>query len=160
MKFKLIAILSILYATGNIRLEAQKLLIWKTDGTQVPFYVSTLQTLSFSGGTLVVKNSTNGTDTYSLSSLKMLVFDNSTSVKSLTAAYNYALNMYFNNSDETLYIKNVSKNNTPLVIYRINGTIALQSKVASGDPSISVSTLPSGFYLAKINNQVFKFIKQ
>jgi hypothetical protein len=36
----------------------------------------------------------------------------------------------------------------------------LQTQVSSDDQLVDVSRLSQGFYLLKVNNQVFKFVKQ
>jgi hypothetical protein len=156
----LLTMLLVLTSIGFSGLKAQKLFLWKQDGTQDPFALSTIKTLTFSSGNLILSSNSGSSDTYSLSALKKITFDNSTSGQNdVLAVTPNLIGMYFNSVENLVYLKSVPKNNSRVLIYRINGVISMQSQVSAGNQSINVSSLASGFYLLKINNQVFKFVK-
>jgi hypothetical protein len=147
---------------GNMMpgLYAQKLYLWKTDGTQIPYDLGGVKTISFSSGNLLLNSVSGSTESFSISALTKLSFDNSSTVGIASVNGHLAsVKMYLNNSENAIYFQNIPNNKTLVTIYKLNGVLVKSNQINSGSQSIDVSNLVSGFYLVKINNQVFKFVK-
>ncbi len=65
---------------------------------------------------------------------------------------------YPNPATDYIYLKNLGNEMASLAIYRIDG-VKMMSQTQSTNEAINISSFPSGFYLLKVNNKIFKFRK-
>mgnify|MGYP003817644535 FL=1 len=65
---------------------------------------------------------------------------------------------YPNPATDYIYLKNLGNEMASLAIYRIDG-VKMMSQTQSINEAINISSFPSGFYLLKVNNKIFKFRK-
>jgi hypothetical protein len=161
MKQKLL--ITLLFVTGmSFSLaNAQQLFIWQKDGTTSTVELNTVQTIKFSSGNLLINTISGTTNSFSIAANKKLTFDKATAIESIVYKNpTNSISIYYNASEDVVSIRNLPAKNSPVIIYQLNGVTAMSSQVSSGSPSFDVSGLHSGFYLLKVNNAVFKFIKQ
>ncbi len=157
----LLTTLLFIFGVGIFELDAQKLYLWWQGGTQDSVVLSSVKTLTFASGNLSLNLNSGTTNSYGLSSVRKITFGNASSIVSSIAAVNSSsVFMYYNTAESSVYLNNIPLNNTSVSIYRVNGVLVMQTKVPAGNSSINVSGLNLGLYLLKVNNQVFKFIKQ
>jgi hypothetical protein len=162
MKQKLfLTILFLATGLGVPFAQSQNLLVWQQNGTVNPFEISSLQMFSFSGGILVIKNISGTAESFDLSTVSKLTFGTSTGVESvISTKKGNEIELYYGATNDVVYLKNCPVKTSQVYIYQLNGVLALQTQVSSDDQLVDVSRLSQGFYLLKVNNQVFKFVKQ
>jgi hypothetical protein len=158
---QLLIIILLITGMAALKVKAQNLFVWQMDGTVNPFTINSLKSFTISVGKLTLNNLSGTKDSYSLSVIKKLTFDNRKWFQNnvLEDSTN-EIYIYYNASENTIYLQHVPKKHTPVIIYRINSVVKMYTYIPSGNQSIDVSGLIPGFYLLKINNQVFKFIRQ
>jgi hypothetical protein len=158
---QLLTIILLITGMAALQVKAQNLFVWQMDGTVNPYAINFLKSFTISGGKLTLNNLSATKDSYNLSNIKKLTFDSSAGFKNnVLEDSTKEIDIYYNPSENTIYLQRVPKNHTPVIIYRINSVVKMYTYIPSGNQSIDVSGLTSGFYLLKINNQVFKFIRQ
>ena len=165
MKHKQLLIASLLLLCALHLSAVQNLNVHPRVGSNTFFIMANVKTLTFGGGTLTVSNRDASTSNFAMAGMGYLNFsDVATSIASSQAMS--LLTTYPNPVREVLYI-NLSVDNIHsalLEIIGVDGKVVLHTYISSPASSISVSSLPKGLYLLRVQNgntpQITKFIKQ
>ncbi|MFT3737478.1 MAG: T9SS type A sorting domain-containing protein [Breznakibacter sp.] len=105
-----------------------------------------------------LKKSAHSNGNLTLNYTNRPAFSSTSDAKTINADYG-TLSIQMDHENNILYIKNLVSTSS-VTIYSINGSIALAKQISVESPSLDVASLPKGIYLLKINNQVFKFIRE
>lgn len=156
--FTLLILLSI--ATVTIA-HAQTLLLKTKDDITISKPLGTVKRITFSNTNLLVNNLIGPVETYSIGTISKLSFKMPpTGINPIESAASATMKIYPNPTSETIYIQNALETDYIASVYQLNGVLMFSTSKDSGSRSVDVSFLPSGFYILKINEQAFKFIKR
>ncbi|OYU84675.1 MAG: hypothetical protein CFE24_05075 [Flavobacterium sp. BFFFF2] len=164
-QFKLSLLL--LFGMAFMGVHAQNMYVMPNAGTQSVYSVANIQKITFSGGNMLVTNTTGGYGTFALADNRYVKFaDFPLEVASNEMANNRFL-VYPNPVGSVLNIANYNTTQTisQLAIYSIDGRLLLAQNAFTGNnPQVEVSHLPAGSYLCKIvagtQTQTIQFLKQ
>jgi hypothetical protein len=143
-------------------MKAQTMYVRPIAGTQTSYPVANIQKLTFSGGNLVVTNSTGGNGTFTLSGNRYLNFTDLTLATPTHELIKNSFYVYPNPVTTVLNITNLdlSQTITHLEIISLEGRVLMEQNA----PQVAVVSLPQGMYFCRItsNNktQTIKFLKQ
>lgn len=142
--------------------EAQNMAITMKDGTGKAIGLSSLEKVTFSTASLLINQVSGATESYSLSKIRKIYFESvPTGIESETLdGSSQKISFFPNPVENDLNFRNIPDGNYTLKIYRMDGSMVLQSRISTDNNSLDVSALNKGFYILTINNQVSKFIKQ
>jgi len=140
--------------------EAQSLVVRLTDGSETSQYLSTVNKLSFSDGSLMVDFNSGTTDTYYLSEVQKLYFDSNVSVSELSSNPGQTLKVYPNPAGEYVLISNIPGQAGKIRIYNVEGRLVIERTITGAEMSVDVSTLSKGLYFISTEGLSSKFIKQ
>lgn len=173
MKHKLLLFsVLLLFGFGLTGLKAQtKLYINQKSGTQTPVTASNIRTLTFAAGQMAVNRTDKSSSTYALSTVLYLSFnDYTTDVQQIVSSQNSALAVYPNPVADQLQIsyETAKAGNVQVEIIDLQGKVLLQqalnSNAGANHAQITVTKLPKGIYLCRVNNgtsiETTKFLKQ
>jgi hypothetical protein len=153
----LLCILS-LFAATSLRINLKS-------GSSTSFALSNLKTVCFTGGDMVVNSKDATTSSFALTNMSYLDFsDVPTVVAPLQSSAAFII--YPNPVGEVLNIDMpiLNEQKVKLDIIGVDGRIVLSSQLYNGKSTISVSTLPKGLYLCRVQlgvrNESCKFIKR
>lgn len=161
--------LSLLFLFGLAFLgtNAQTMYVRPIAGTQTAYPVANIQKLTFSGGNLVVTNTTGNNGTYALAANRYLNFTDLTLATTSNELVNNRFYVYPNPVTSVLHITNLDQTQTisRLEIVSLQGRLLLeQNSLDTNTTHVDIATLPQGMYFCKItsNNkaQTIKFLKQ
>jgi hypothetical protein len=165
-KLKIYAVL--LLGLGLQSTQAETALFVKQKvGSNTPFNMSTLKSLTFAAGNVLVNKKDATTSSFVRTNVQYMNFAanigtevaNNTLEKSI-------LSVYFNQSQNVLNIAYSGEitSNLQLEVFCIDGKMALKTKLDNASSSVSVQNLTHGMYLCRVVNgnktQIQKFIKQ
>lgn len=140
--------------------KAQSLYIKTKDGSTTAKSLSTLERFTFSNNNLLINYLSGPVETYSLSNISKLSFKSAvTGVDELSLPETVSMKVYPNPVSDIIYIQNAPETTYQVSIYRITGSLILNTQISSGEKSIDVSFLQSGLYLLNVNGRTFKFVK-
>lgn len=139
--------------------QQKSLAIRFLDGTENNTAISSLQKITFSDNNMLLNNNDGTTTTFAISTINKLYFSTLTSNEYITPENN-SLFIYPNPASGFIYIKNIPEEETIISVYRIDGTLALQTKITQGSRQLDLSNLKNGLYIIKVNNQALKFRKK
>jgi hypothetical protein len=166
MKTKKIVLL-LFFAIVFSNSKAQTLYLRTITGTQTSYPVVNIKNFKFSGGNLLVNNTTGANGTFALSSLRYFNFTDLSLATTTNEIVKNSFYLYPNPVSNTLYVTNADKTQTisHLEIISLEGRLLLeQNSISDNEQKVEVSSLPKGIYLCKItaNNktQTIKFLKQ
>jgi hypothetical protein len=162
MKRKILMMLLLVIAVANfLKVNAQGLVITSKDGTERNIQLESIQNLAFANGNLMVRYTAGSTEAINLTTIRKLYFNPlSTGISEPAIGYNSAkISVYPNPAGNYINFQNIQDNEVTVIIYRTDGSIALQAQISSTGKSIDISQLKYGIYLVRINNQVLKLIK-
>jgi len=164
-KLKTCAVLVL--ALGLQATQAQTALFVKQKvGSTTSFNLSTLKSLTFDGSNVTVNKKDASTSSFVRSNVQYMNFGVNTDIAPVNTAQNGKLTLFPNPVQDVLNIAYTNENaqNIQIEIVGIDGKVALKTQLGNATSSISVATLPRGFYLCRIINgtktQAGKFIKQ
>ena len=166
-KLKICAVL--LLGLGLQPTQAQTALFVKQKvGSNTPFNLSTLKSLTFAGGYVTVLKKDASTSSFVRINVQYMNFGENmvNKIVPINAAKNGKLTIFPNPTHDVLNIEiaNADLQATLIEIIGIDGRVALRSVLQNAKSSISVSSLPKGLYLLRSNNGTsvsnIKFIKQ
>ena len=152
---KVILLLFGMVLTTTVKAEGLMLQIWQTDGQVVTIALSDEPVTTYADGKLIVQTKKT-TITYPLEKVKRYTYGSEIDGISLPDA----VKAEFSNNGETLTFTGL-KPNTNIWVYTAAGQVARHlnsgknSKVA-----VSVSNLPTGVYVVKINDTTYKMTKR
>lgn len=143
------------------RANAQYLGVKFQDGTLETREIMLLENLMFPDGLFQVTFINGSTESYDLSTVKTLYFSQfPTATGEQVETGDRAISVYPNPASDRIYIRNIPETAAVLAIYSIGGLLVAQHQLTLQSDFFDVSALGTGLYLIKINNQVFKFVKQ
>ncbi|MBC7605444.1 MAG: T9SS type A sorting domain-containing protein [Burkholderiales bacterium] len=147
--------------------KAQTMFVRPITGTQTAYVVANIKKLTFSGGNLVVTNSTGSNDTFDLASNRYLNFTDLTLATTTHELVTNRFYVYPNPVTSILHLTNQDQSQTisRLAIITLQGRLLLEQNVINPNiAQVDLATLPQGMYFCKItsNNQTqtIKFLKQ
>lgn len=160
-KFYLLILLILIGGWGIKKANAQYLVVKLQDGTTETTELNTLQSLKFPDNLLQLNFTSGSVQSYDLSTVSTLYFQQyQTSVDDFLTDDSQSISVYPNPASNKIFIKNASENASLIAVYRIDGTLVLQKQYSGQNESIDISSLTSGIYVLRIENQAIKFIKQ
>ncbi|MEI6752940.1 MAG: T9SS type A sorting domain-containing protein [Paludibacter sp.] len=136
-------------------------------GVITPFDLGTIKSLTFEAGFVTVNKKDASSSSFERTNVQYMNFGvNPTEIAPINEEQNYTLSLFPNPVQDILNVNYSTENpqNTYLEIVGIDGKVALKSSLGNAKSSISVSSLPRGFYVCRIINgtktTTAKFIKQ
>ena len=152
------AIIFFLLLSGNIfKLYAQNnLSVVFHDGLNEQIPINTINNIKFSNNGINIKMGTGSTTTYTLSTIRKLIFKTASGFNDLTDK-SQQIQLYPNPVKDILFFRNIHTTETIVKIYSTSGVEVINELISSTMNSINVNQLEKGLYLLKINNQVIKF---
>jgi len=135
-------------------------------GSDTPFNLSTLKSLTFAGSNVTVNKKDASTSSFVRSNVQYMNFGVTTDIAPINGVEKSKLILFPNPVLDVLNIEiaNAGLQATLIEIVGIDGKVALRSVLHNTKSSISVSYLPKGLYLLRSNNGTnttnLKFIKQ
>jgi len=155
--------LIILFFTGMgaIDCRAQNLVIQSVDGSENSKELSSVEKLTFSNNNLLLSYLGGTSDSYSLPTIRKIVFKQASSGSGGTLLNDDArkITVYPNPATDKISIKNAPEGAFILSVYHLDGAMVIRTQVKSGKDPVDVSALAKGIYLIKINNQASTFSK-
>ena len=146
---------------------AQTMYVRPIAGAQSGYPVANIQKLTFSGGNMLVTNSTGGNGTFALSGNRYINFTDLTLATASNERANKRFYVYPNPVSAILHIGNNYPNQTmsQIIIYSLEGRLLMTKNLFAGNtPQIEVNQLPAGIYFCKIlagnQTQTIQFLKQ
>jgi hypothetical protein len=131
-----------------LAVQSQNLYIKANDGSVTAKTLSTLERFTFSNNNLLINYLSGPVETYSLSNISKLSFKSAvTGVDELSLSGTITMKVYPNPVSDVIYIQNAPETDYQLSIYRMTGSLILNTQMSSGDKSIDV------------NGRTFKFVK-
>lgn len=161
MKRKRSVILLLLLAvTGVLQTKAQPSIWVNQANDRKQFELGKLKTITFHGNELSLNFKDESDSRFHFSSVKTLTFSGiqASGISTLANAAK-SISLYPTSAAETIYFTNLPDAENNIVIFRTDGTVVMQTRISSSNPTVPVCTLSGGFYLVKINNQLLKFYK-
>lgn len=160
--------LVLLFGLAISGLQAQKMYLRKTNGTQTDFALTSIKKITFSSGNLVVSSTTGADASYSLLELWSLNFKDLNLGVDHLKQQPQAILLYPNPVTDVLHLSrtDTSQPLTFLEIISLEGRVLQQKDLNTINQfgPISVTELPQGLYFCKISTatstQTIKFIKQ
>lgn len=149
---KLIAIL-LLGLCLQVTQAQTALFVKEKSGTNTPFNLSTLKSLTFTGTTVVVNKKDASTSTFLRTDVRYMNFvENATNdIVPIGDSQNDKLMVYPNPVKDVLNIQLANAHTTVIEIVDMMGKVVLRSVINSTHNIISVSSLPKGIYLLRSN---------
>lgn len=150
--------LSSLFGATSLRINLKS-------GSSTTFALSSLKTVCFTGGDMVVNSKDATTSSFALTNMSYLDFSDVPTVAAPLQS-SAAFIIYPNPVGEVLNIEMPINNEqkVQLEIIGVDGRIVLSRQLCNGKSTISVSTLPKGLYLCRVQlgvrNESCKFIKR
>jgi hypothetical protein len=154
---------------GLTELQAQMIYLREKNGTQTAYSKFDIKRMSISSGNLLVEKVNGSTDTYGLTALRYLNFNNLiTEVLMPEQRKGTAhLVLFPNPTRNVLEIKNIAMGNHPIrvEIISVNGQVVYKQTFKDFDKEfqVNVTSLPNGIYLCRITNgmdiNAIKFLK-
>jgi hypothetical protein len=159
--------LLLLFGIAFMGVHAQNMYVMPMAGTQSVYAIANIQKITFSGGNMLVTNSTGSNGTFALADNRYVKFAN---FPLEVAANDMANNRFFVYPNPVGSVLNIANYNTTqtisqLAIYSMDGRLLLTQNAFTGNnPQVEVSQLPAGTYLCKImagtQTQTIQFLKQ
>ncbi|MCH4156216.1 MAG: T9SS type A sorting domain-containing protein [Muribaculaceae bacterium] len=138
--------------------DADAVLLHKTDATVASTLFSNLRKITVTGGNVVVTTTDGSSTSVAMSDLSFINFGTSSAVTKLTSMSSDGSAVVFPNPADS-YIQIKGLNGTySISIYGVDGAL-VKTTSASSEDQIDVSGLAGGLYILKVNNQAVKFRK-
>ena len=160
MKLKFLIIF--FFELAFMSVKAQTMYARPIIGAQTAYPGANIQKLTFSGGNLVVTNTTGNNGTFALSGNRYLNFTN---LALGTVSHDLLRNSFYVYPNPTSTILNVANDDASQTLSHLE-IISLEGRVVleQNTPQVAVTSLPRGMYFCRItsNNQTqtIKFLKQ
>lgn len=124
-------------------------------GVQESVALSALKKITFSGGQLLA-TTTSGVKTYALSTMEKMFF--ASEPTALRAVQDDAVALTYDRASQQLRVCR-RDGAAVLRVYHANGGLMLSAPVAEGESTFSLSALPKGLYVVRVNQQTIKVIR-
>lgn len=125
------------------------------EGVQQSVVLSTLKKITFSGGKMQVATA-NETLSYDLNTMEKMFF--SATATAVTTPSASRTELAYDRATQTVHVGEAGKGAT-LNVYFVNGSLALRAPVAAEGATVSLSALPKGLYVIKLNGQTLKIMR-
>ncbi|OYU84737.1 MAG: hypothetical protein CFE24_05420 [Flavobacterium sp. BFFFF2] len=159
--------LLLLFGMAFCGVHAQNMYVMPNAGTQSVYSVANIQKITFSGGNMLVTNTTGGNGTFALADNRYVKFADFPLEVAANERANNRFFVYPNPVGTILNLANYNGTQTisQLAIYSMDGRLLLTQNAFTGNnPQVEVSHLPAGSYLCKImagnQTQTIQFLKQ
>lgn len=157
---KKFTLLMFLLFAAFVSVQSQSLYIKTIDGVITTKSLSALERFTFSNNNLLINYLSGPVETYSLGNISKLSFQSAViGVDELNLSGNDLMKVYPNPVRDIIYIQNAPAFSYEVSIYRITGSLILNTQISSGEKTINVGFLQSGLYLLNVNGRTFKFVK-
>jgi hypothetical protein len=156
MRDKRKILMMLFLATALFTAKAQSIVIQSQEGSEQTISLSDIQKITFSDGYLVLNYNGGTTQSYAVSTLRKLSFNSTSST--IENALAESVHFFYQATDQHLYFHNLPDSKSSVTVFRTDGILVIQTTIFS-DGTIDASSLPTGIYLVKVNNQVYKFQK-
>lgn len=160
-KFYVCLTFLLFFGWGINNANAQYLRVKFQDGTEETQEISLLQDLQFPDNLLQITFLSGSVESYNLSLISTLYLQlYPTAITDFSLNNEQKISIYPNPASDVIYIKTAQEITSVVSIYRVDGVLVFQNQVSSENKSIDISSLTSGLYLLRVNNQAIKFLKQ
>lgn len=146
------------FAIHTAQAQSSLIVNFKND-SQAGFLVNTLNKITFSGGSLLLKTTDTPLNTYLISDIRKLTFGVYSGFSAISIDPT-ALVVYPNPATNFIYLKNSPEGEINITVFRLDGAVLISKKLKNGLEQIDVSNLSKGLYLLRVNNKTLKFMKQ
>lgn len=133
--------------------QAQNLYVSQTSGEETALPLSTITKITFASGNMIALT-TSGEQTYALSAIKRLHFNDDVSVPSLLST-----EPSFSYSPATHKLTLDGTAGSVVNVYSISGQRVLQAVQTLSGLTIDLSTLPRGIYVIESEGKSSKFVR-
>jgi hypothetical protein len=159
-KLQIVGLFIFYLAFSTHWLQAQNNLVVRfKNGTQSVSLLSTVDRITFSAGSLLLKKTDASTSSLLLSDINRLTFGLYSAINEITADQT-GLAIYPSPATHYINLLNAPQGEIVIVIFGLDGTTLMNEKLNSGMRQMDISGLAKGLYLLKVNNTTFKFLKQ
>ena len=146
--------MAVLLVAITVKADDTVLQVWFSDGQVISINLNDNPKTTYKDGNLLIQTDNNSV-TYPLEKVKRYTYTTSTGIETPTK-----MGVSFSSDGESLTFTGL-KPHTPIFLYNVVGV--LLKTMDSGDQNktiISVSHLPVGVYLVKVNGGTYKIIKR
>ena len=151
---KIISIIILFVFALSMMADDMILQIWQSDGKVVNIDLNEQPVATYSDGNLII-TTTKTTITYPLEKVVKFTYVSAEGIESIDA-----MNTKFSQDGETLTFSGLAQG-TEIAVYASSGQMMRKTKVGSQSKTIiSVSDLPPGVYLVKVNSFTYKITKR
>ena len=126
-----------------------------SDNSEVSYEVQESGKLYFDSNENLVINAdgTATTATYAVSAIRKVLFTNNDETQTQTSLAESNINVYADG--DNLYVINAPET-ARVEVYAITGVKMLDQNISSSSSTISISSLPAGIYVVRVNGSTFK----
>ena len=151
---KIISIIILFVFALSMMADDMILQIWQSDGKVVNIDLNEQPVATYLDGNLII-TTTKTTITYPLEKVVKFTYVSAEGIESIDA-----MNTKFSQDGETLTFSGLAQG-TEIAVYASSGQMMRKTKVGSQSKTIiSVSDLPLGVYLVKVNSFTYKITKR
>lgn len=138
------------------KVSAQELIITQTNGTEAIESLNEIENIILSDGNILLSMASDSVKTYPMENVQKLHFDNVTLQEDIS--YTKAI-LYPNPAKERIRISGLKSENSEILIFRPDGSVAEVFNLSVYNNEIDVSNLPQGLYFLQIDETTIKFVK-
>jgi len=159
-KWKVIGVVVFVSTITVNSMHAQNSMIVRLhDGSQTGTFISTIDKITFSGDTMVVKNKDQSTSIVLYPDIDHLTFGMYSGVTKVTANLN-TMAVYPNPASRYILLLQPPEGELNIIIYGLDGIELIHKKLINSMQQIDINDLAKGLYILKVNNNTCKFPKQ
>lgn len=159
MKQNVFYLLILLLGLTTMSVQAQvsmNILDWTGEDKNVG--IASIGMITFSEDDLVMNYSDGNVENLDMLSIRKITFSgNPTGIAEIIGTENKISVSFYSN--DQLMVNNLPDGRHTLVVYSIAGALMHSSTLDSGSPTVNVSSLSKGVYIAFVNNQAIKFVR-
>lgn len=159
MKQNVLILLILLFGTATLSVQAQvsmNILDWSGEDKSVG--VASIGKITFTEDDLVMNYNDGNAENLDMLSIRKITFSgNPTGIADIIGIED-KISVSFNSGNQLL-INNLPDGMHTLAVYSIAGVLVHSSTLDSGSPTVNLSNIGKGVYIAFINNQAIKFVK-
>ena len=151
---KLLALLILFVFAHTVMADDMILQIWQSDGKVVNIDLNEQPVTRYADGNLII-TTTKTTITYPLEKVAKYTYVSAEGIESING-----MRSKFSQDGETLTFSGLTQG-TEIAVYAPSGKILRKTKAGShAKTTVSVSDLPPGVYLVKVNSVAYKITKR
>lgn len=158
-RFSIRSLVLLLFTGSSLLLTAQSNLYLKLNSqTTQSILISSVKKIVFDNGNMIFNFQNATSNSYPIGSIAAITFNPNTDTK-MTSSVVGKFSIYPNPVVNKFYIKDSDDKAISVTIYQLNGSVVSRFAIQNDANGIDISSLQSGLYLVKINNQTFKISK-